>query len=471
MNSKLIITCLLVAALAVTGCKKYLKVQPEGSYTEDQVFSNEHAIQQALNGLYLSLADNNLYGAALSSTTIELMGQRYNTQNTTTQNYYLFSGYQYTQTPVQTAFDALWKKAYNTILSTNLFLAKIDNAVNSNLIPADKVDELKGEAYGLRAMLHFDLLRLFGPIYSTASDKPAIPYLSAPNGTTPPMLTAKQVMDNVIADLTTAAGLLAKDPVVNAGVVVNTDFYSGYRNQRMNYYAVKGLLARAYLWAGRKTEAHDAALAVLNEGEKWFPWLNFAAIVSNSNPDRVFSPELLFSVYKFDMYTNYATYFAPELADPSILSAQINRLPESFENNENDYRYTTTWLITSKSYRTFYKFADLADKTKPWRFLQPVLRKSEMYYILAETETDITKARGYLNTVRKNRGLPDLATTVTTLAPEILKEYKKEFWGEGQLFFYYKRNNTATVPSGTSRTANVRPAYVVPLPLSETTPR
>jgi hypothetical protein len=471
MNSKYFIACLFFAALTVTGCKKFLQVQPEGAYTEEQVFSNEHAVQQALNGLYLSLADNTLYGATLSNTTIELMGQRYNTQIINVKNYYLFSGYQYGQAPVQAVFDSTWKKAYNTILSGNLFLTKIDKAINSKIISADAGNELKGEVYGLRAMLHFDLLRLFGPVYSLGADKAAIPYLTEPSGTTQAILPAKRVMDSVIADFTRAAGLLAKDPVVNTGIVANGDFYSGSRNQRMNYYAVKGLLARAYLWAGKKTEAHDAALSVLSQGEKWFPWLDFTGIVSNSNPDRIFSPELLFSIYNFAQYTNYATYFAPEISDPAILAAQPNRLMEVFENNENDYRYTTTWVTSTKTYRTFYKFADLTDKTKPWRFLQPLLRKTEMYYILAETETDISKARVYLNTVRKNRGLPDLAGTVTNLAPEILKEYKKEYWGEGQIFFYYKRNNTATVPSGTSKTANVRPSYVVPLPLSETLPR
>jgi hypothetical protein len=60
------------------------------------------------------------------------------------------------------------------------------------------------------------------------------------------------------------------------------------------------------------------------------------------------------------------------------------------------------------------------------------------------------------------------------MATEIQKEYQKEFWGEGQLFFYYKRTNKTSIPSAISGTANVTMTaakYVVPLPLSETTPR
>ena len=64
---------LFVSALVMAGCKKYLTVQPESSYTELQVYSSERAAQQALNGLYNDLADNNLYGANLTMTTLELL--------------------------------------------------------------------------------------------------------------------------------------------------------------------------------------------------------------------------------------------------------------------------------------------------------------------------------------------------------------------------------------------------------------
>jgi hypothetical protein len=125
---------------------------------------------------------------------------------------------------------------------------------------------------------------------------------------------------------------------------------------------------------------------------------------------------------------------------------------------------------------TFNKFADLTDQTKPWRFMQPLIRKSELYYILAETETNPVSGLGYLNTVRYNRGLPNV-TNAALLAAEIQKEYQKEFWGEGQVFFYYKRTAQPTIPSGTSATSTVYMSgtfaanYVVPVPLSETTPR
>ncbi len=92
-----------------------------------------------------------------------------------------------------------------------------------------------------------------------------------------------------------------------------------------------------------------------------------------------------------------------------------------------------------------------------------------MYYILAETETNSTAALAYLNQVRLNRGLTALTSTAT-LDDEIKKEYQKEFYGEGQLFFYYKRRNLTLIPSGisTSNITMTKAKYVVPLPASET---
>ena len=94
-----------------------------------------------------------------------------------------------------------------------------------------------------------------------------------------------------------------------------------------------------------------------------------------------------------------------------------------------------------------------------------------MYYIAAETAADPVTGVGYLNTVRINRGLTALATTITanTLQNEIMKEYRKEFVQEGQLYFYYKRNNinlNAVTNNPNSVPVGALP-YIFPLPDNE----
>ncbi|BAV06949.1 SusD family protein [Filimonas lacunae] len=467
---KLLLWCLLLVGLC--SCKKYLSVQPEGSYSEDQVYSNPNAMQQALNGLYISLADSTLYGQFLSNTVIEMMGQRYTPPVTTTRVVRPFQTYQYTDVNVMKAFDGLWQQAYNTILAANLFITKANNAISNNVVTPQQGQLMIGEATAIRAMLHFDLLRLFGPVYASEPNKQAIPYYTTADGKTQPLLTAAQVMEKVLADYTTAASLLAADPVITQGVVNNSNFYSGLRNQRLNYYAVKGLMARAYLWAGQKTQAHQQAQEVLTQGEKWFPWTKSETIeFLQDNPDRIFSSEVLFSIYNPNMYVGYYAWFSPDLGTDIVLTADGDRLGMLYENMDNDYRYNiNTWRATTLTKKCFFKFADVPDIRQPFRFLQPVLRKTELYYILAETESDAQQALTLLDTVRYHRNLPNLDATAN-VPNEIQKEYQKEFWGEGQLFFYYKRNNVSDVPGGDSPWSTYTPNYVVPLPLSETTPR
>jgi hypothetical protein len=96
----------------------------------------------------------------------------------------------------------------------------------------------------------------------------------------------------------------------------------------------------------------------------------------------------------------------------------------------------------------------------------PGIRLAEMYYILAETAETPAIGVGYLNTVRLNRGLSNLATTITaaTLKAEITKEYQKEFYAEGQLFFYYKRIKSTRMQFGPSM---AQEQYVLPIPNAE----
>ncbi len=106
-----------------------------------------------------------------------------------------------------------------------------------------------------------------------------------------------------------------------------------------------------------------------------------------------------------------------------------------------------------------------------YKNFMPVLRWSEMYYIAAEASlnTDSRQAVRYLNTVRNNRYLDfdplDENLPVTQIQNEIYKEYRKELVGEGQLFYYYKRLNFASIPG--SAVSGSDDIYVLPMPENE----
>lgn len=469
-NYKTIIILLAIVTVAFASCKKFLDVQPEDQVLETQLFKTPVGIKSVLNGLYIGISANELYGNRLSLSTIEVLGQRYNVP--TTHSLTRIATYNYAEAPTTTHLESIWTGAYSNILNVNSFLSNLDKY--KGVLDTKTEAIYKGEALAMRAFLHFDLLRLFGPRYSTAdSTAKAIPYYESPKSAINPLLPANEFMGKVIADLKAAEALLAEDAIITTGVNITPstgtpDFLKNNRNYRFNYYAVKGLLARALLYRGDRTSASVYAKEVIAAAAK-FPWTTTAnALSEKQNPDRIFSTEMIFGIMNSQLYSLHTSLFDPAVADATILAPLTARLNTVYESNENDYRFNLNWQIPStgvKAYRTFYKYADVVDKTKTFRFTIPLLKISEMYYIAAETELVAADGINLLNIVRANRGLTPLAATAN-LNTELQKEHQKEFFGEGQLFYYYKRRNITAIPNGAS-TANITVNYNIPLPLSE----
>ena len=95
--------------------------------------------------------------------------------------------------------------------------------------------------------------------------------------------------------------------------------------------------------------------------------------------------------------------------------------------------------------------------------MTPLIRLSELYLIAAECvglqgEMNVADAVGlYLNPLRQARNEMPLEITISTtqLREYIQNEYIREFVGEGQTFFYYKRNELSTIPSGEDANATI----------------
>lgn len=87
-----------------------------------------------------------------------------------------------------------------------------------------------------------------------------------------------------------------------------------------------------------------------------------------------------------------------------------------------------------------------------------------MYLILIENAT-LTDAQEYFEIFRQARGM-DFAISIgdeTARTNQVEKEYRKDFWGEGQMFYYYKRQNKTSwsIPQSVTVPEN---GFVVPKP-------
>jgi hypothetical protein len=473
MQMKNIAIALLAGSLMATSCNKFLDVTPRDLILEDQVFSSEAGINNALNGVYLGMTTDGLYGGNLTLSAVEAMAQRYDLSRP--EHAWRKTGqYNYSDAIAQNNFENTWKDGYKAILNVNTFLRQMRNT-NGIVLPERK-DLLMGEAYGLRAMIHFDLLRLFGPVYIHQPNAPSVPYYKVATSVAGKALPASEVIQDILGDLDSAVMLLKKDPLIFSGVqqsdtIGGGNFYR-YRNLHLNFYAVKALMARVQLYAGNKTAAHALATGVITAASQWFPWGKATAL------DHVFADEVIFGVQNLDLYAQQAKYFSSLLDGNRILAPIDARLVSSFDGNLNDVRFKSWWKLPTsggKDYHTFFKYDDPGATTSLnfAKYLQPLIRMSEMYYIAAETEPDPVKALQFLNLVRYNRGLTDVPPT-GNLPAGIRDEYIREFFGEGQLFFYYKRKAAASILNGSASAGGIDMTdqqYVVPLPLSETQTR
>lgn len=478
----------LFLSLAMLSCKKWIDVKPTDRLGEDQLFVDPAGYTKAINGVYVEMANTALYGQEMTTGALDVLAQYYVLTNST-HRYAPYTTFVYTNSNVKTTFDNAWKKTFELVANCNVIIEKCGDAPSQKL-PEPYYGVIKGEAIALRAFLHLDMLRLFGPIYTEANKiKPAIPYVNKSGFEVAPILTAEQVLTHITDDLKTALSLMENtDPIRTSGVR-NGDNPSGrndlyYRQYRLNYYATKALLARAYLWQGDKANALIESEALLTEvqgANNVFPYVTpIAALGSTSGnkvipADRLFTTEVMFAIYDINRLQMFNRQFNVNLDNNNKLSfsngdtneARVNALYD----DANDYR-RRIWQNASSgtiTALTNLKYADGTDA--PGRYMLPLIRLSEVLLIAAECHPDLASGITYLNKVRTSRNSLSLnPATATALQTAIMNEFRKETIGEGQQFYFYKRNAQQTIPNHSAVTgtkAMVLTNYVVPLPDSE----
>ncbi len=507
MKIKNIIRLVIVTvglSITISSCSDWLGVDMEDAIMEDKLYETNEGFLSSLNGIYTSM--NETYASTLGMGVVDVMAQYYNVSQNSSHNFYVYANYEFGEKVFESMSGGVWTNLYSLIANLNSLLEHCDKA-GSALHPT-YYPIVKGEALALRAMLHFDLLRLYGPIYTSATESNStIPYQETTSKEIQPLLPAKEVLEKVIRDLTVASDLLKEDPIRTEGVMdsdsenPNEDSKLRYRQYRLNYYAVQALLARAYQWKGAREEAYKIASDLIKENKEKevFPWTPKANAQASSNPDRLFSTEVMFGLYNISRVNLYDRHFKESASISNSLTFvgddfidDYGKFPYFYTDDNDVRRGTNMWSVeeleetdqygntTTQKAICLKKYAAIAS-TKPFRYMIPLIRMSEIYMIAAECSNNLTEAIGYINELRKNRNCMDLelkdSDTEEEVQEYITAEFAREVIGEGQLYFYYKRHAMTEVMSGTSfyswsTTASMDLGYYVwPLPKAETDKR
>lgn len=351
----------------------------------------------------------------------------------------------------------VWARIYNTILRANIL-------INSDLEVGATVQEtknsLQGEAYAMRALCHFDLVRLYGQHYgfTPGNDHPGVPIvLEFDEAAEPTRNTVAQVYEQILADLSTAASLLG------------SDFDTG----RFSQLSVKALQARVNLYMGNWATAEGLASEVINDG----------TVSLTSNTDYVAtweagtSPDVIFEVKMNSADNNGADalgrmYIQDGYGDYLPAADIVDLIPDG---DVRGLLYADDAANLGGIYGTIRvnKWPSQVGEDNT-----PVLRLSEMYMIRAEArfmQANEDGARADVDAIRQ-RGLPTAEAVTATgadLMAEIEKEKRIELAYEGHRLWDLMRwqksveRTDCTAPTAVCNIAYPDNRFILPIPQNE----
>lgn len=483
-------TLILLSSILIfmSSCNDWLDVAPINEIRESELYATEDGFKEALNGVYIKLGQTGLYGQTVSMYIPEMLARTWTipTEEIDPTAYYL-SNFDYKNSNVEGAVNGMWSKYYNAIAQTNNILF---NMQSSKIHFSNGNKELiEGECYGLRAFLHLDLLRLFGPVpVNVDQAAKCIPYTT--DFTTDlaklKSLSYKEVVDKIEADLNKAEELLAQiDPAVKSvnsldapvasTEIVFADDWHFNRQLHLNYYAVLGTKARLYYWTGQNDKAAEYALKVIKatdrSGKTVFNLCDEAYL--NGSVWLNMKREHLFGVYNSnftnDVYTRYYSTQTPLFTQDAknVATAYESNLYADDIRNKN-IRY---WEVVTENSITSNRFYKYSYRGITGRYTVPCMRLSEMYFILFEN-TEITNMLPYFKTWRTSRGLDssidNTLTTPAAVKSRMEKEWRKEFMGEGQMFYFYKKHAYPALTWPAIVALPSLDSYIIPIPKSQT---
>ncbi len=455
-----IYSMIMLLAIVFSSCNDWLDVSPKTEMKAEDMFSSESGFRDALVGVYSLMSRADSYGKDLTYGYMDVLAQFYSIPKSETNHTFRYAiAYNYEETSEENRILAIWKNHYTAIANLNMALSFID--VNKSVFADTAVYAVyKGEMLALRGLLHFDLLRMFAssPVMENGSglSSLAIPYLNVYTNVAQPQRTVQEILALVCKDLLEAKRLMKDKEDFNEW---DSSLPMYNRIQRMNYFAATALLARVYLYGGDKANALAQAKEVIGEAGVVEKPTNYqltqrAAI----DTDPMFRSELIFMLDLVKLQDMSEENWNVDSKTTLLSMTTANRnILYSVSEIGSDFR--TSWLTSLPG--EIYTLAKLSRVN-----YVPMFKLSELYLIAAECAAG-DEGLAYLNELREHRGLKSLAGS-ENLEENILLEYKREFIGEGQMFFYYKRKGLDKIGVANDvAIADLKAIYNLPIPLSE----
>ncbi len=477
MKKQLIQYSLIITLAVITlpACKKALDLNPSHSADGQTIFTKIEDYELALTGTYSRLLQNSYYGSTGGANAFvglpDMMSDNLFEGAESLANYQSFSRWNYVADDPQV--QDIWEDAYRVVQQSNLTLRGVDTFQLSN---PGAVNRIKSQAYALRALAHFDLLRYFGEEYDRNSGARGVAYVDKFDiEQKPARLTVKQTYDRIEADFKTAKTLM-----LSMDHPIQTNGVAGPDRSYIDDMVINGLLARMYLYANSLDSAVKYSTLVINArplaSRTAFPniWLDAS------------TAEVVWSV-KFEAFnSDIGANMFYSVGNRASYRPTTNLL--SMYDQVNDIRYASYYrnlLRGAARTTTPARLVLIKYDARQSTVLKPdgvvnfkALRTGEMYLIRAEAYARLggaNEALGLadLNNLRAARisGYVPVILAGTPLLQAIADERRKELAGEGHRFFDLKRT-TRTINRVTNCTnfCTLAPSareWALPVPQSE----
>lgn len=474
-------------AIALTSCNNWLDVKPSGDMEREDLYSLEDGFRTALTGCYIKLKGDKLYGQQMTMTTVEYLAQHWKSTSTDINN---FMDLDWKADYAKGQMSGIFSEMYNVINQLNDLLTQMD-IQGQEVVKKKEIRYLiQGEALALRAFCHFDILRLFGPSPLDGNKSSVqLPYSEKSGKELVAYYPYDIYVEKLWADLNRADSLLkAVDPVQqltfeelnDPGALLKADKiiddFQSYRRVRFNYWALKALEARVALYLGDKQAAYAHAMTVINARVGGLPVGDMSMIIQDINAEWYTLPsETLFAINAYDLMDKIQNIFKETKTVLYKFGTEKDLKDKLFEGTDSDSRnklwtnmtYEKELHIGTKKY--WQQDEEEVKETITYGQQIPILRMAEVYLIATEAAPTLSEGNEKLDIFRKDRGLlTKNCTTFEELKNEVLKEYQKEFYAEGQMFFTYKRMGATEMNWKEDRTIELS-EYQIPLPETEYT--
>lgn len=248
---KIYISVFAAALIFLQSCDSLLDVDPKQSIDSELALTNADNVKSVLIGAYDAMGSYYLYGGWYMMTADFLADD----------GDFVFSGTFYQPREIwnkQTLYDNsfvanTWNNSYNTINILNNVMSSLD------LLEGDDRARVEGEARLIRAMIYFELIRLYAAPYEAGqtNGQAGVPLVLTPTKeigeeANVSRASVDAVYNQILEDLTEARDLL--DPV------------NPERSYYVNSMVASAVLSRVHLQRGEYEAARDEANHVIEAG-------------------------------------------------------------------------------------------------------------------------------------------------------------------------------------------------------------